>query len=54
MGSENKEAAGGELNNSSPSPSSSHAWKSRIVIPTLLAGPSLFLCIIVLLLLFSL
>ncbi|KAG4930498.1 hypothetical protein AAZX31_17G146700 [Glycine max] len=38
MGSENKEAAGGELNNSSPSPSSSHAWKSRIVIPTLLAG----------------
>ncbi|KAL2319281.1 hypothetical protein Fmac_028250 [Flemingia macrophylla] len=38
MGSENEEATDSGLNNSSPSPSSSHAWKSRIVVPTLLAG----------------
>lgn len=38
MGSNNKEASDGGSNNSAPSPSSSHAWKSQIVIPTLLAG----------------
>ncbi|TKY68656.1 Mitochondrial inner membrane translocase subunit Tim17/Tim22/Tim23/peroxisomal protein PMP24 [Spatholobus suberectus] len=38
MGSGNEEAPDGGLNNSPPSPSSSHAWKPRIVIPTLLAG----------------
>ncbi|RDX68768.1 hypothetical protein CR513_52203, partial [Mucuna pruriens] len=38
MGSENEEAPHGGLNNSPPSSSSSHVWKSRIIIPTLLAG----------------
>jgi len=57
MGSKNEEASDEGLNNpptssSSSSPSSSHDWKTRIVIPTLLAGLSPFLSFIMLLLLF--